>query len=584
MNWTEGRLARHSRARQQNALLTRQKQHFAKVRNSILNSSNKPGHIAISFMKRESSQPSSPSQSAIPTTRNAQGFSSFTPLGSHHLHKEARSATDDADDIRLLKRRKLLGKSDWAGLAMQEPLDVDFPGQFYSTKRWGRYPGPSHKPQHKNHSYPPYGEEERTNLYAKAPMRIQIGSEEVRPSLATGSLPSIRPSESKHESLAGTYRQQSSPGSSQYASSISKFIESNRILRTPRTKEETPAHIVYSSSMIHAPRPQRVVTRILDWSDSIIDSDRTSVSEDRGSMQVEIERPTRPVPVSQESEQREWKKWLLSDDDLSSRPATHISSSIRLASGSGRDPRSSTALPSHLQRELPPFSMSSDTHIQAAQEPQSPYGAPVSHCETIAPPYDISGNKDNQQPNLKMKKQEMSDDLNEIWKRFVCIDDEDTDELFSTAFKEAAHQAAKELRPSETPDIVDTQTDTGATCGTEPSMISESLLTDTFDSETSATGTLSTQRPIASEAGLSNKATVGSSDDPPSCTVFTMPKSFAGKNSNANVPITAPALLSEVGGGKRRRRKQKRNADGRTDIRRLPDFEGDPIEDSGEEE
>ncbi|RYO92265.1 hypothetical protein DL766_001756 [Monosporascus sp. MC13-8B] len=172
MNWTEGNLAR---GRQRNHLLVRQKQHFAKVRNNLFNSDAKQSPITISFLdigdtgqlqrqSRTSKAPHgrypSPSQHAHRNRQSkekSQLEEHVRAPGANHSDKQLLSESpplmgekkrqrnsqdtgeNDADPMTLHeKKRRLLGKADWVGLNMQQPLDIAFPGHLNrnDNSRW----------------------------------------------------------------------------------------------------------------------------------------------------------------------------------------------------------------------------------------------------------------------------------------------------------------------------------------------------------------------------------------------------------------------------------------------------------------
>jgi hypothetical protein len=176
-------------------------------------------------------------------------------------------------------------------------------------------------------------------------------------------------------------------------------------------------------------------------------------------------------------------------------------------------------------------------------------------------------------------------DLNDIWMKFAYGDD-NSEELLLDVFKEAAHQAAVELRPSIRSVSVDEPVETVATCGTEQSPVVYERTNDVVSSRSSSESHIATQGTTVSEPALSNAATVGSSNEPSrNVTRFVMPKSFVGKHINEYQDAIARDFMANAptdgrkNRGKGGKKKKKKMAiDGRTDIRSLPDFDGDPIE------
>ncbi|KAI1186069.1 hypothetical protein F5B17DRAFT_377000 [Nemania serpens] len=585
MNWTEGNLARHSRSRQRNALIARQKQHFAKVRRNLLNGQAKkaPAPVTISFLTSKLTS-ESPCRVSPPRSHHDKPSAPF-PSIKHETAPEHATYLPHVDQnplpTTLDRRKRLLEKSDWAGLRLQEPLDISFPGQIYATKRWTRVA----RPQERTRSSPRMDTStrrvQRDDRLRRSSMRIQIGSQEIRPSIATGSQPSIHkynlePGKSAHFSQRNLALESSGcVYSSAYGKYGNSSISSNDGSPTQPTlfsKPQTPINVVYASSAIQEPAPRRNgMFPVLQWS--------PSSSDDRGSMQVEVEQPTRPVPPSQDSQQEKWKDWVLCegssnlplDSPLGARnsPETHIEDSES----------SSLTLPSHLQLRLPSPHLSSE----ASPAPEHSSSEPLGIELTAACPQE---NRKLLPPNQKcvyQMKEDSPGNLNTKWMKFACGDDENSEELFKEAFKEAAHQAAVELRPSDTSDNADEYTETAATCGTELPTDNQ-YDHDALSPELSLESQMATNEMTSSEIASSNIATVGSSNESSHKPMrFIRPKTFVGKYVNSDKASMARESMihiprgSSSGNGKRKRRK-KRAMDGRTDIRNLPNFDGDPIE------
>ncbi|TGJ80545.1 hypothetical protein E0Z10_g8227 [Xylaria hypoxylon] len=593
MNWTEGSLARHSRGRQRNALIARQKQHFAKARSYLLNGHPKKGPVSISFLSSKST-PESPRRLSHRSHDNRPS----TPLQlsdresqrEHPIHR--RDDGREALPINLDQRKRLLEKSDWAGLRLQEPLDISFPGQIYATKRWARAAHPRERAPSETRKYTAADGEERYKRLRRSSMRIHIGSQEIQPSVATGSQLGIKPCALEPEKSANTSQQNSISDDSQgllssecgrYGYRSRASDGSSRTLPTCFGRPETPVKVAYASSAIHEPVPRRTTTfQVLKWP--------SSSSEDGGSMQVEIERPERPVPPSQESEQKRWKDWILCEESSnlpSYSPVVRTGTSEVATKGSET---SAITLPSNLQPRLPSLRLSSEPDLEPRHTPR--YSPTHTDIKGITRNYSIF--QDDQCPPgnhnllplnhqcISPKKSDVPDDLNDIWRIFACGDDEDSEKLIKDAFKEAAHQAAVELRPSDTSSSADECTGTVATCGTELSSLDRRGKYDSVPSDTSSVSHIATKGTAVLETTLSNIVTVTSSDEPPHTTKrFTLPKAFVGNHVNTTQASIAQAFIANIprsdkkGKGKRRK---KMATDGRTDIRSLPDFDGDPIE------
>ncbi|KAI1332844.1 hypothetical protein F5Y16DRAFT_128288 [Xylariaceae sp. FL0255] len=619
MNWTEGNLARHSRARQRNVLLARQKQHFAKVRNNLLSTNNSQRPIVISFQRPHNSSDtnghglftairreplSNPSASTSKWDLELNLSAQESPNSPCHNHDQR---TVDVDS----KRRKLLARTDWTGLRLQdaEPLNVNFPGQFYIGRRWGSESRPSRKRSHPARDGFMFHDEDCPRAVKKSRMRIQIGSQEIRPSIETGSELSARLSE--RESSSGwdgsmSYEisaSRSSPSTRAMSSSENHLLASVSLSDNPaftgseraHKSSETPACVSYASLDLHEPAPLRTNPYpVLRWSET------DSASEDRGSMKVEIERRIRPVPPSQESDQRRWKDWVLSDSSPNS-SLNAQSTAISLTPVSPWASRSSASLPSQLQRSLPILELDSlsngqpyehslssldDTHQVPLGHIQQPSGSVSEHpngrVSRVGDPVlanDALGQKlDQTQP-----RRAVVEDLNAQWMQFAYGDDEDdSEEILMNAFKEAAHQAAKELVPSETSHSISDQTDVSATCRTSLRTVDEDIQNSRAIYEDDPSGShIAIHGTNNTESVSSNMATMASSGDRSiGKPHFKIPKPFEGKFAE---PKFLPDIrfgrdMATVKKGGRGRRK-KRALDGRTDIRCLPDFNDDPIED-----
>ena len=184
MNWTEGNLARHSRGRQRNQLLAKQRQHFDKARSSVLNGGVKQGPLTISFLgdelvvdrrprdKISSVLHSSPLQLQREHSHRRlreRSLSKLEPVS--RLSDRAHGSTTEhntkqvySDEVRPPqgvkrslgshdpdensgqpsrlheKRQKLLNRADWVGISIQQPLNISFPGQKnrHDDRRWSK--------------------------------------------------------------------------------------------------------------------------------------------------------------------------------------------------------------------------------------------------------------------------------------------------------------------------------------------------------------------------------------------------------------------------------------------------------------
>ncbi|KAL7622731.1 hypothetical protein AAE478_006409 [Parahypoxylon ruwenzoriense] len=580
MNWTEGNLSRHSRGRQRNELLTRQRQHFAKARNSLLKDGIKQSPISISFLGTQHTRVS---------RRREESGDGPSRLPSSPNPLEKRKWTQDPQDgiesqvSNHEKRRRLLDKSDWVGLDLQQPIDIAFPRQFQAStgSRWGKADRSRvHMAFARHEPVDARRLEESQEIHAH-PLRIQIGSREMQPRVSTVSQSSTKRYSLAPRPLANSSQRRSNSISSPVPSQARQLYVSGRSSQTLLVKgggrhglarersniyfkgpvkppvQDEPAHVVYSSSVIHEPIPRRANDfTVLQWS--------PSRSEDRGSLQVETDHPLRSVPPSQKADQALWESWLVSSSDNLSNHYS-ISPLAAIQSTSSR----TSALPSHLQRRLPSYEVSSEPSMSTLEGTQ----VPVNEDKRQSP---------TQNSNHQAEVQ--STDDNGAWMKFVF--DGDSDELEAKAFAEAAHQTARELYPSETATSVTEVIETVATCGTDPWTSDEREQDESISPRTSNENHMSTHATIASESAPSNIATAGSAsvvESEPRFR-FALPKTFVGKLAavNSGVMAQGPPLLPQRG-RKCRGRPKKRAADGRADIRRLPDFDEDPIEEFEDE-
>lgn len=155
MNWTEGNLIRHSRARQGKGkeVLARQKEHFAKARAKLLSSNVKISPPPISFLAHpvHASPPSCPGSSDIrlpaPSATRKRSQDDRLPQLSRFFAdstvdlpspSEFQQAQHEEEALRQ-KRQKLLLKGDWVGTNVQKPIGIKFSKPRASHGNpWGR--------------------------------------------------------------------------------------------------------------------------------------------------------------------------------------------------------------------------------------------------------------------------------------------------------------------------------------------------------------------------------------------------------------------------------------------------------------
>ncbi|KAI1390070.1 uncharacterized protein F4822DRAFT_428416 [Hypoxylon trugodes] len=584
MNWTEGNLARHSRGKGRNELLTKQKQHFAKVRNGPLRGRVRQSPITISFLG-----PQRVSDQKHRENGGSDENVSHQPPTSPLLIAERSRAQDLPDRERILR---LLGKPDWVGLDLQQPINITFPQQRQTptNPRWRRMERLRvrttqlrGRPVHTSNSQ----ESEAAQRPQDRKLRMQIGSREIQPSVSTASQPSTRryslapyplvdpsrrfprsfaspePSQARHFYVTSR-SSQCSQKPMNYRNEVAREHGDtyHKTLARPRLSEE-PTHIVCSSSIIHEPIPRRSGDfPILKWSPPPI--------EERGSMEVEVELPPEPIPLSQEVDQKRWKILVMNSSDIPPIDAP-TSPLITVPSVSSK----ASTLPFHLQRRLPSFDFPSepDMNSSAGCAPLSTDGLEAieatSHEEDCPPP------KKRQDHNRK-EVQPMND--NDAWMKFAF--DGDSEELGAEVFAKAARQVAAELVPSDTSTDSVNATETAAICGSTSFTDDRDNQDENFLAESGSESHVATHGTAASESVCSNMATAGSASvaDSESRFRFVQPRTFVGKLADSG-PSSTQMPPPMLGHGKRKRgRPKKRAADGRADIRRLPGFDGDPIE------
>lgn len=614
MNWTEGNLARHSRAKQNNNhILKRQKQHFTKARSRLFNGNVKKSPITISFLNPEHVQrshrhskdyPSSPTRSLAIPNRGLVQPSKQRPLsldrGNVHVIRDNRHKRDQetllaseggpsvqnwnhcslADIVNeekaREKRRRLLMKPDWAGLEMQQPIDLSFPGhiQASSQRLWGKpnttTPGPANKleaakcynvrklkdTRARQVSIPP------SQVDRISPIRIHIGSQSITngtdsdwqlmedrtklPVSATqrgvgaSSAGSLRPRgrqplDSTNYSLPGT------DTSFRPVAAISQhhvFEDAGRHLY----QHEQPKHVVYASSEIYEPTPRRTETSAILYRSPSLKSNSGE------SVHAEIGRPNR----RNSSEVADSKRWLNSLGPLENLV-------IPLARGS-----SLLDSPPYRPEISPGISeTSSKLDFNSIEKPKT---------STVESSSLTAGNSPSHLRAAEIRDSTVSqailplpeDDENAAWIKFIF----GTDDNDRNAYQDATHCAAEELKPSEL-------------------SISSTELAE-FDESSSISREMTSETPYESSNADSNKAVANSSiitESIQSSFRFALPRTFVGKLAESGVmpmEMPPPPVPEARAKGRHRIRGRrgsgKKMCGGRTNIRALPDFDGDPIE------
>jgi hypothetical protein len=214
MNWTEGKLARHSRARQgkqSKQTLLRQKEHFAKARAGLLPNPSKQTSPSIALFPFAVSgdagnslfaatlRPSTASgdRTEHPKRRRLSSSprnhaSTSQPVSGYHFgqgskeqHYSNPSSAGGVDNPAILeKRRKLLRENDWAGIRMQKPIPVHFEQSPPGDKRWTRRRrstvGKTRHPVGDRHDQPRKVKDSIGHPFQNRDVRVTVGSQEVR--------------------------------------------------------------------------------------------------------------------------------------------------------------------------------------------------------------------------------------------------------------------------------------------------------------------------------------------------------------------------------------------------------------------
>lgn len=358
MNWTEGNLARHSRGRANNEVLRRQKQHFARARSRMLSGHARHSPVTISFLDgthkhhtRTASWQSSPHVQEEDTSRSRERHSneSRSPWHPRNAITGTRHTRDSRQEGNTLsnghayhadnrkrpalaeifnqeqvneKRRRLLDKPDWAGLEMQQPIDLVLPGQAHTSsgRRWSKIlpDNPRHilsterrgdltRPRNENHSREHLGTFQQRPA---GPIRVRVGSQSVThtadshewPS-SVGHMQAQSVFRNKSQSIAQTEPRQ--------GSSVS-FGPANQECSSSTTSTSGDFHSIHTkkgSFTVHHPIPQRAqMSAFLQWSPS-------SKSDGSGSIHAQIGRPKRRPPSELAADAR-WLEHIMPAENL----------------------------------------------------------------------------------------------------------------------------------------------------------------------------------------------------------------------------------------------------------------------------
>ncbi|KAI1345070.1 hypothetical protein F5Y15DRAFT_422147 [Xylariaceae sp. FL0016] len=597
MNWTEGKLAR---GRKRNEVLERQRQHFAKARRSLTNSRVKQSPPSITFLESAVARGLIQEKSLASDHQSLSSNPALRPKRKHSCHHP--NATDAYSPSHYEKRRKLLEKSDWTGLSLQQPLDIAFPGQIHAAggSRWSKPDRPRERLSSRLRKFVSTrkAEEKTSERVARQPINIKIGSHEMQSS--------FEPYSPSHQVSAGSLERSTCVARNQRKHPLqhiqSTDLSSQELRRAPRVSHheqrniqrcsvvarsatetavqpETPAHSVCASPNIHAPAPLRANNfSVLQWS--------PGNSQDTGSLHVEIERPGRLGPPTETTDQRVWRDWILSDIFATeSGPSTQ--ETVRSMSLSPSATSSNSMLPSHLKMRLPSFDVSSEA-------PRSPRrkGDVQSDSSVVENSQGWEGTMQDQSRNIDQNPHKPDDS----WTSFASGDD--SDGIQNRAFKEAVRQVVLELQPSENSDAISQDNNQGATTletGSPTDDIDNGdhgLIGSSTPSNAATKGTEFSGF-SSDETAASDHATLGTVDESRRPHRWTMPKAFVGKIKGllerdntaslafAKHPVKARDTQSDRKLKAKKARAGWERAPGqfdRTSIRDLPDFDGDPID------
>ncbi|KAK7951784.1 uncharacterized protein PG986_007512 [Apiospora aurea] len=710
MNWTEGNLARHSRGKTaKNEVLKRQKEHFAKARSRLLNGGPRHSPVTISFLKSPiARQPpihtSSPGHGE-PSSPENQRHSPSTHVGSeiihgpppfrnefekHHRHDpfvakpeitrnepSTRRATTRKAETTLErasneKRRKLLDRADWAGLSIQQPLDLIFPGQMRAGRIWS-------KPDHAGRST--IGKSRNCvrgrPVNREKPLRYKDGDRRLQPAvqrinvqvgtgdtyIGNGSSPlSIR------RRLAGSDRGNSTEIStgiseSSYRSSCrddwvrhcrksaSRSMDENRMEHRNNSHRSTSelgwdlehsssrsnaTRVAYASLTLEQPAPLRAGNfQVLRWS--------PSVSLNSESLEVEVGQPTSRPDAMDIAENEKWRTLVDSSDHL-----------IPLTRGSSlfNSPHMNPA-PIPITSEMMVQSDEASTGITSGGHIQDDEGRPSRKYHPVMVTSTVTSDRSSDTPAAQLPRIQAASlarnkpgdsnvrngiDENMAWMKFVF--DSDDDEFERYAMQEAAQLAAREIRPSKSPEINDSEASseyfqiirpradsphvpvdaslgssddvastavTGASCMATHGPVYSSPSATNQRAETSTTcnnfdnltpGALPSPDCDASaksatvsdaetaKATMATSETSETSKDTQQRHRFTAPQAFVGRHAQpekSRYMQMPPPGLPDITKSSKRKGRRKKALDGRTSIRELANFDGDPIEDIEED-
>lgn len=709
MNWTEGYLARHSRGKSaKDDALRRQKQYFARARTRLLNGGDDPSPGVLPFAEARHDRssghgnPFGREDAPLAAKRRRDedpiyriwGRAAGTPFGNegerlHSTMQAPAQAQAPAEGLRgelvsQRKRRRLLRQSDWAGLSMQQPLDLKFSGVRQPGHLWGKQDGPRRPSQARarhayatDQRYPGITAGGKHGGPLSPRIRVQIGSQQMSRGTESVSRRSKERGYSSSESSGsrtnriGSVRRLGQPSSSSAegchvhselgagrvppVASISRNSLSCDEHRKP-SKRYSREHCVRLQQKIHEPVPLRAGHfPVLQWS--------PLRAQDSQSLLVETGR--RPAkPPSQVADEGKWFKLteppseeliaLTRGSSLLGSPSFCLTNSMRVF---GEKHCSSSIVSNSSQRSIAssardgPMDSSDANGLADSVENEAGAGtSPGSYRIVQSPEVTVSQPRHviaTESPNKGSEGQAPSGENDEgedqVWKEF--IDGNEGDESRRRELIEAARSAARRFEPCDS-----SPTSSSRLCSELLQMMTEKMETrvcalgsdpESLDNPGNSDGPghgdgmpidLSSVASYGSEpsepSGLvkpyitlalpqsemgvfpvppdglnslkhpESPSMVVSSDPDSTMAIkasssedvgpeeirrpfqFAIPRSFVGKLAETDKVVSVQPPQHKPGRGRGKGRRRRKAEDGRTNIRSLPDFEEDPIEDT----
>lgn len=507
MNWTEGNLARHSRGKSaKDDVLKRQKQYFARARTRLLNGVANPNPAIFPFPETRHDQPSGHgnpfSRGDRPraakrrrdddTIYHSRNKSTGTPMRNQDvlLHSNAKTPAqaqaptegfqEEIDSLR--KRRKLLGKTDWAGLSMQQPLELTFPGIRQPGQRWGKPDGPRMPYQARvrhahaaDQSDPDITISRKYQGPSSPRIRVHIGSQ--RMSHGTDSVSrrskergysSSKSSSSRGSRVDSVRRLEQLSPSSAEGCQVHSELGAGRVHPVPSISRESlscddhrkpskwygPAHPERLQPKLHEPVPLRAGHfPVLHWS--------PPRAKGPQSMLVETGRES-TKPPSQLADERKWFKLTESPNEelipltrgssLLGSPSFCLTNSMHECGGR----YCSSSFVSHGSQWSPasptrdgPMDLSDPNGLVESVESKARAGtSPGPHGVVHSQPrHLIATESPNTSPKGQAPLGETDEDDDQVWKNFIS--EHEGDEPQRRAFIEAAQSAARCFGPSD---------------------------------------------------------------------------------------------------------------------------------------